>query len=96
MVQESSILLEAVTSNESAFWVVAMNEVIESLHKKQTWDLLKLPKDSKTVGLRRSYGWNNLRDCGTRVLCIVGNFHMVLLFICCSIWMTYLLLLKAF
>jgi hypothetical protein len=36
MVQESSILLEDVTSNESAFWVVAMNEVIESLHKKQT------------------------------------------------------------
>jgi len=32
MVQESSILLEDVTSNES----VAMNEVIESLHKKQT------------------------------------------------------------
>jgi hypothetical protein len=34
-VQESSILSEAVTSSESAFWVVAKNEEIESLHK--TW-----------------------------------------------------------
>jgi hypothetical protein len=26
--------------------------------------------------------------------CIMGNFHVVLLFICCSLWMTCLLLLK--
>jgi hypothetical protein len=54
-VQESSILSEAVTSSESAFWVVAKNEEIESLHK--TWDLVKLQEGTKTVGLRRSlYG----------------------------------------
>jgi hypothetical protein len=36
------------------FWVVAMNEEIESLHKNQTWDLVKLPEGTKTIGLRRS------------------------------------------
>jgi hypothetical protein len=43
VVQESFTLSEAVTNSESAFWVVAMNEEIESLHKSQTWDLVKLP-----------------------------------------------------
>jgi len=33
-----------------------MNEEIESLHKNQTWDLVKLSKDAKIVELRRSYG----------------------------------------
>jgi hypothetical protein len=56
-VQESFTLSEAVTSSESAFWVNAMNEKIESLYKNQTWDLVKLPKDVKTVRLGRSlYG----------------------------------------
>jgi hypothetical protein len=35
-VQKPSALSEAVTSSESAYWVVAMNEEIESLHKNQT------------------------------------------------------------
>jgi hypothetical protein len=35
VVQEYSTLSEAVTSNESAFWIVAMNEEIESLCKNQ-------------------------------------------------------------
>jgi hypothetical protein len=57
VVQEYSTFSEAVTSSESAFWVVAMNEEIESLCKNQTWDLVKLPEDEKTVSLRRSmYG----------------------------------------
>jgi hypothetical protein len=36
--------------------------------------------------------WNNLRDSGISVLCIMGNFHMVLLFIFCSMWECLLLL----
>jgi hypothetical protein len=57
VVQESFTLSEAFTSNEVAFWVVAMNEEIESLCKNQAWDLKKLLEDAKTVGLRRSpYG----------------------------------------
>jgi hypothetical protein len=54
VVQEYSTLSEAVTSSKSAFWVVAMNEKIESLCKNQTWDLEKSPEDTKTVRLRRS------------------------------------------
>jgi len=84
-VQESSILSEAVTSSESAFWVVAKNEEIESLHK--TWDLVKLQEGTKTVGLRRSlYGLEQFPGQWYKcVLCIVGNFHVVVLLICCSL-----------
>jgi hypothetical protein len=57
VVQEYSTLSEAVTSTESGFWVVAMNEEIESLCKNQTWDLKNLLEEAKTVGLRGSlYG----------------------------------------
>jgi hypothetical protein len=54
-VQESFTLLEAVTSSDYAFWVVAMNDEIEPLHKNQTWDLVKLPEGTKAVWLRRSF-----------------------------------------
>ena len=43
---------EAVTCAESSQWSIAMIEEIESLHKNQTWDLVKLPKDKKTVGCK--------------------------------------------
>ncbi|GLT72015.1 hypothetical protein SLA2020_439880 [Shorea laevis] len=55
--QKPSALSEAVTSSESAYRVIAMNGEIESLHKNQTCDLVKLSKSAKTVKLRRSsYG----------------------------------------
>lgn len=52
-IQESSTLYEVVTSSEFAFWVVAMNEEIESLCKNQPWDLEKSLEDMKIDGLRR-------------------------------------------
>jgi hypothetical protein len=52
VVQESSTYSEAVTSSESSQWVIAMNEEIESLHKNQTRELVKLPKGAKTVGCK--------------------------------------------
>jgi hypothetical protein len=94
--QESPTLSKVVTNSESAFGIVAMKEEIESFHKNQIWDLVKLPEGTKTVVLRRSlYGLEQSLDSGTSVLCIVGNFLMVLLFICCSMWMTCLFLLNA-
>jgi hypothetical protein len=36
VVQESSTPSEVVTSSKSAFWIVAMNEEIKSLHRNQT------------------------------------------------------------
>uniref|UniRef100_A0A2P2MIR7 Retrovirus-related Pol polyprotein from transposon TNT 1-94 n=1 Tax=Rhizophora mucronata TaxID=61149 RepID=A0A2P2MIR7_RHIMU len=44
--------LEAITCAESSQWSIAMTEEIESLHKNQTWDLVKLPRDKKTVGCK--------------------------------------------
>jgi len=43
----------------------------------------------------RCMAWNNLWDSSTSVLCIVSSSHMVLLFVCYSMWMACLLLLKA-
>jgi hypothetical protein len=51
-VQELFAYSEAVTSTKSVQWFVAMNEEIESLHKNQTWELVKLPKGAKTVGCK--------------------------------------------
>jgi len=87
VVQEYSTFSEAVTSSESAFWVVAMNEEIESLCKNQTWDLVKLPEDEKTVSLRRlMYGLK--QSLGQRYKRFVycgqfscGSFVCVLLYV---------------
>jgi hypothetical protein len=51
-VQEPSTHSEAVTSSGFAQWVAAMNEEIESLHKNQTWELVKLLKGAKIVGCK--------------------------------------------
>jgi hypothetical protein len=76
--------LKAVTSNKSAFWVVAMNEEIESLYKNQASDLKKLPEDAKIVGLGRSlYGLE--QSSGQRykrfVYCEQFSFVYLLLYV---------------
>ena len=43
---------DAITSKESVKWAVAMGEEIESLHKNQTWELVKPPKGQKIVGCK--------------------------------------------
>ncbi|KAG8477597.1 hypothetical protein CXB51_030467 [Gossypium anomalum] len=47
--QEPSNYSEAISCEDSEKWMFAMQEEMESLHKKQTWDLVKLPKGKKTV-----------------------------------------------
>ncbi|KAG8480499.1 hypothetical protein CXB51_024647 [Gossypium anomalum] len=42
--QEPFNYSEAVSCEDSEKWIFAMQEEMESLHKKRTWDLLKLPK----------------------------------------------------
>ena len=49
---EPSSYNEAVTCSESAQWLVAMNEDIESLHKNQTWELVKPLVSQKIVGCK--------------------------------------------
>ena len=43
---------EAIKSNDSNRWVIAMNEKLESLEKNHTWDLVPRPAGSKTVGCK--------------------------------------------
>ncbi|GJR30290.1 retrovirus-related pol polyprotein from transposon TNT 1-94 [Tanacetum coccineum] len=40
---------EAITSKESDMWIMAMGEAIESLHKSNTWELVKLLKEEKLL-----------------------------------------------
>ncbi|KAG8484081.1 hypothetical protein CXB51_022999 [Gossypium anomalum] len=47
--QEPSNYSEAVSCEDSKKWMFAMQEEMESLHKKRTSDLVKLPKGKKTV-----------------------------------------------
>jgi hypothetical protein len=43
---------EAISCDESSQWLAAMGEEIESLHKNQTWELVKPPKGQKIVGCK--------------------------------------------
>ena len=38
---------EAISSDETTEWTVAMTEEIEFLHKNQTWELVKPPRGQK-------------------------------------------------
>ena len=49
---EPSNYREAVSSENSAQWNIAMSEEIKCLHKNQTWELVKPPKGQKIVGCR--------------------------------------------
>jgi hypothetical protein len=47
---EPKLVREAVDSTEGKLWKEAMVEEMESLHKNETWDLVKLPNGRKPIG----------------------------------------------
>ena len=47
-VGEPATYLEAVSCDDFALWLIAMNEEIESLHHNETWVLVK-PLSEKTI-----------------------------------------------
>ena len=49
-VVEPSNYSEAISCDDSAKWLIAMNEEIESLHRNGTWVLVKPPSDKRIVG----------------------------------------------
>ena len=49
---EPSTYNEAISSDEAAEWTVSMTEEMESLHKNQTWELVKLPRGQKIIGYK--------------------------------------------
>ncbi|KAH9802840.1 retrovirus-related pol polyprotein from transposon TNT 1-94-like protein [Citrus sinensis] len=46
---------EALESSDVALWMTAMQEEIEALHKKKTWELVPLPRERKTIGNKWVY-----------------------------------------
>ncbi|KAH9782773.1 retrovirus-related pol polyprotein from transposon TNT 1-94-like protein [Citrus sinensis] len=46
---------EALRSNESDQWKLAMEEEMKSLHQNQTWELVKLPKGKRAIGNKWVY-----------------------------------------
>jgi hypothetical protein len=51
-VAEPSDYSEAITSADCNNWMTAMQDEMESLEKNGTWDLVKLPKDKKSVSCK--------------------------------------------
>jgi hypothetical protein len=49
---EPKSVREAVDSTEGKIWKDAMVEEMESLHKNETWDLVKLPSGRNHVGIK--------------------------------------------
>ncbi|KAJ4711603.1 Retrovirus-related Pol polyprotein from transposon TNT 1-94 [Melia azedarach] len=52
---EPSTYKEAVTCTESTQWLAAMGDEMESLHKNQTWELTKRPRDRKIITCKWVY-----------------------------------------
>ena len=46
---------EALHSNESDQWKLAMKEEMEFLHQNQTWELVELPKRKRAIGNKWVY-----------------------------------------
>nr|GEX59191.1 retrovirus-related Pol polyprotein from transposon TNT 1-94 [Tanacetum cinerariifolium] len=49
---EPTNYLEAISSPECDKWVVAMEREVESLHKNETWELVKLPKEKRVISCK--------------------------------------------
>ncbi|GKD06180.1 gypsy type transposase, partial [Tanacetum coccineum] len=49
---EPTNYFEAISSPECDKWVVAMEEEVESLHKNETWELVKLPKEKRVISCK--------------------------------------------
>ena len=50
---------EAINSDESSFWIEAMNKEMNSLDKNKTWRLVKRPKNEKVLDLKWIYAKKN-------------------------------------
>ena len=54
-VAEPKSYSEAISCANSSKWLVAMQEEVESLHKNDTWDLVKLPKGKRVITCKWIY-----------------------------------------
>ena len=51
-IPEPSTYNEAINYDEATEWTVAMTEEMESLHKNQTRELVKPPREQKIIGCK--------------------------------------------
>ncbi|KAH7550154.1 hypothetical protein JRO89_XS13G0144400 [Xanthoceras sorbifolium] len=80
-VGEPSTYSEAISCDDSAKWLVAMQEEVESLHKNRTWDLVKPPKDKKIVGckwvFKRKEGIPGVEDAKYKARLVAKGYSQV-------------------
>ncbi|KAL5766903.1 hypothetical protein ACOSP7_017520 [Xanthoceras sorbifolium] len=80
-VGEPSTYSEAISCDDSAKWLVAMQEEVESLHKNRTWDLVKPPKDKKIVGckwvFKRKEGIPGIEDAKYKARLVAKGYSQV-------------------
>lgn len=67
---------EAVQGSKSEKWKEVMKDEMMALDKNDTWDLVELPKDRKTMGCKWVYklkrGVDGTRDCYKARLAVKG------------------------
>jgi hypothetical protein len=61
--EDPKLVKEEVDSVEGKLWKDSMVEEMESLHKNETWDLVKLPNGRKHVGSKWVFK-NKMNDTG--------------------------------
>ncbi|KAL5740548.1 hypothetical protein ACOSQ2_029728 [Xanthoceras sorbifolium] len=80
-VGEPSTYSEAISCDDSAKWLVAMQEEVKSLHKNRTWDLVKPPKDKKIVGckwvFKRKEGIPGVEDAKYKARLVAKGYSQV-------------------
>ncbi|KAG9442249.1 hypothetical protein H6P81_018103 [Aristolochia fimbriata] len=78
---EPSTYKEVIQSDNSKRWLVAMNEKMESLHKNQTWKLVKPPKGKKIMGckwvFKRKEGIPGVEDARYKARLVAKGYSQV-------------------
>ncbi|MCQ7691360.1 DDE-type integrase/transposase/recombinase, partial [Salmonella enterica] len=80
-VGEPTSYSDAVSCDNSAKWLIAMNEEIESLHQNRTWDLVKPPSGKKIVGckwvFKRKEGIPGVEDARYKARLVAKGYSQV-------------------
>ena len=50
--KEPTTVKEAMSSSEKDKWIVAMEKEMRYIETNEVWDLVKLPKNKKTIGCK--------------------------------------------
>nr|KYP63347.1 Retrovirus-related Pol polyprotein from transposon TNT 1-94 [Cajanus cajan] len=75
---EPTTYKKALNHEESNKWILAMGEVMESLQKNQTWELIKPPKGRHVVGckwiFKRKYGIPSIETVRYKACLVAKGF----------------------